>query len=695
MSCTPIGDSVVHPSSTANVGRRSDDDVVEFELFQEEFVLPIGSVLRGLKLVDRTKTLTHGLGFFCFIFLFVVISTLLRPVSTFFSAQRGLVQALAVAPILDARHSNQSFLAIHDDASLWAWAEGVLYPAVFQKAAAQRNGVAAIAGVNRLVSPIRFQQGRSKKDSCATPQENHAFSSPCWPELSCASVDKAAVANASAFIATKYVEEGACLFGLLDSPAGGHIVDLELDPSAALAKIQGMIRGRWTDEGTRTVSIRMNTYNPNIGFATALRFQADRALGGRFSSRVDVSSCRLAVYASTTDIIRACLEISWLLGYILYVAATGKRCWRRGCRSFFGKAGNCMDVIYLVCLLVVVIRWIEYVGRDRSSFLDSRATFKDLASVCDSWNGTANFSAFCLVWSVVHLFKFFLLYPQVSLIYEVLVHSFRPMAAFVIMMLLGICGFATTSSWLFGANIHGFSSLHSTVGLLVQSMMSGLAATRAGQAEAVQGLLGNKAWSPSAAIAWALVWLVLSSLVGVTLIVAILTNAFTFIRTRKANQERLQEAFPITPWVLYFQSKVFRYCNWLWTDPDLRDAIMHVIREDSAWVEALADVDGEVLQERILADVADGDRDFEVKDAMELFPHISDVTERYRHAAGWMKQLSVRTGVKMRRVQTKPTTQFEIHVLTQRLCRLEEEHCGLAIQLQNVLPSVPHTAEPI
>jgi len=120
----------------------------------------------------------------------------------------------------------------------------------------------------------------------------------------------------------------------------------------------------------------------------------------------------------------------------------------------------------------------------------------------------------------------------------------------------------------------------------------------------------------------------------------------------------------------------------LFRDIDKRENIELMLQEVAGWYSALSNINRERLKAKVLKDVADGDRDLELLEVMDLFPSYLNSKEKYAVAADWMKRLSLETGVQMRRVQQKATTMFEIKVLTHKLCRLEEEGCGLAVQLR-------------
>merc|ERR1712113_135886 len=133
-------------------------------------------------------------------------------------------------------------------------------------------------------------------------------------------------------------------------------------------------------------------------------------------------------------------------------------------------------------------------------------------------------------------------------------------------------------------------------------------------------------------------------------------------------------------WETYFRTRI----SFIWKDPDILELCREEFHQEQAWKKYLAMVDNRKLDQTIQALVDKNAWNFEVRDAMELFPHENDA-ESYRRAVEWMKGLAAGVGIKMRRLRPKPSTRFEIRVLMDRLARLEEETLGLTMQLQDVV----------
>merc|ERR1712060_740780 len=115
--------------------------------------------------------------------------------------------------------------------------------------------------------------------------------------------------------------------------------------------------------------------------------------------------------------------------------------------------------------------------------------------------------------------------------------------------------------------------------------------------------------------------------------VAILVTSFSFVSGRTQHKRKLERTFQVP----------------FWKDEDLRDELGKTLNEVKGWNVHIATVDIDKLQEIVLARVAGGAYDFDVKDAMSLFPQLKQDAARYRKAVEWMKSLSGTLGIKLRR----------------------------------------------
>jgi hypothetical protein len=198
----------------------------------------------------------------------------------------------------------------------------------------------------------------------------------------------------------------------------------------------------------------------------------------------------------------------------------------------------------------------------------------------------------------------------------------------------------------------------------------------------------GRLWAFAVAVPKLLIW---------SMYVGILTCAYWDVDFQRKCEEPLKEHFRVPPWSVYFFSKFYEYkvLRPFFQDPDFCEAIEQMERDSAAWREALDAVDSDQLIRSVRKDVAGGDKELELRDAMELFTGTDSQAEKYAKASKWMMDVCKKTGLKMKRMQVKSSTKLELRVLTDKLNKLEEEACGLAMQLNGQVKEVNCLLKPI
>lgn len=197
--------------------------------------------------------------------------------------------------------------------------------------------------------------------------------------------------------------------------------------------------------------------------------------------------------------------------------------------------------------------------------------------------------------------------------------------------------------------------------------------------------------SPSGAPLWMASWQVISIIILLNMFIAILINAYMSVSSRVWNQDKAEGMFEMPSWGLYLRSKFACCC----TDPDVRETVVAMVTEQEAWRTHLSLVSKERLWLMMLQRVGQGIFDFEVRDAMALFPGYDEYAS-YQKAVTWMRGLSEATGLAMRKCEEEASTEWEIGVLVEHVGKMEEEIIGLISQLQQVAPKAKQALfEPI
>lgn len=670
----------------------------KFQYFQDEFVLPVGGIILGFKKARRDSIIKECVMYCAFVFAFVTVTMMVRPVHTTFTIQQGIYVNLGLESIDPSTiNFNKDFYGIANYGDFWKWVESVLYYKAYEccyyngksldKVYGDQNTF-AIAKYNRLLTPIRFRQARSMIDMCTNPATNHQIARPCWPEHSGSTEETTDIFGSAQLGAASDSHFMTDLSGHSgdndDGEEGGygtsaHVVDLELDAGRALEKIKGMIKERWTDEWTRAIAIDMNMYNPNYDMATVLRFKIDQVVGGHLFPKVEAKSCRLNPYTSNWDFFRATVEAIWAVLLIYHFYVEFKEFRNEGFALYISNMWNIIELTNLITFLVIMSNWMDYVLQDRTMFkLRNVTEFHDLHSLCSQFTMTAHLAAFNSVWCFIKLFKYLQFYTRFLLIWDVLAHSMTSILPFLGVMMLIFFAFSFSGYWLFGARVYEFHTWPMALNFLLRSIIEGLVKVKKGvQIDMYRPM---KEASPGAAPIWASLWVIMSGLIFLNMFIAILTDSYMYIQQRTRHQDEAERAFLMPAWLLYFRSKV----PCLWKDPDMREKVQNMINEENGLRDHLASIDQGKLWQLTLDNIADGTFDLEVSDLLLLFPH-KDEFESYRRTVEWMQKFCEYAGIRMRRTENiEPATLTEINLLNDKVSYLEEEICGLASQLQRV-----------
>ncbi|CAK0804233.1 unnamed protein product, partial [Prorocentrum cordatum] len=373
--------------------------------FQEDLVLPVGAVLRGLQATERCSAARRTPLHLMYVVLFTSTVSLALDVPSAFEAQRGVLQGLGgggaagagageagAPPAPRVRFENVSSLA-----EFWGWAAEALYPQVFEAERFNNLGngseaVFAVAKYNHVVTPVRFRQLRARSGQCTFPADSHALSQPCWVDYG-----------------PGRAEAGP--LGSLDVE-DGHAVDLELNSSLALGRLQGMV--------------------------------ADR-----LSAHVEACSCSLSPYAGLWGEVHLILEVCWAVAYVAYLVyavidtRNGKR----------------------------IIWFLE----DKDEFRQQHKTeFKDLYTLCERFQFTRGCAGFGTLWLFMLTTLRVRNYSRLRLIFLTLTNSAGVMIQVCFAVLVSATPFAFAGYWLFGGRVYAFSSWPRAFGFLFRSVTEGL-----------------------------------------------------------------------------------------------------------------------------------------------------------------------------------------------------------------------------
>jgi len=561
--------------------------------------LPVSGLLVALKVADRDRMMVSGALNVMFVATFVSIITLARPVDTMFSIQRSIYTELALKPLdpavravassvmglggavsasnsslgTAASSSGQSvptlesraiphwkaFRHVADWLDFWVWAESVLYDTVFSCCYYNGSALADVHGgtndlrvatFNRLITPVRFRQVRSRQDQgCSTEMGSHELSRPCWGEFELSTEDRASSWNNSFGLASHFLTSLAS--SLVGSPEDGqdygdsaHVVDLPLDRAGGATRLSEMLRQRWTDESTRAVGVDVNLYNPTYDIATVIRFKVDVVLGGRFFPHVEVLSCRLNPYSNTTDYIRLVLEILFILLLLFYLQSWFRKLCLQGFGRYFSRFWTYVELLSLGCFVYSVVLWVEYLLTNRDHFRHrSESEFFDLYPLADLFNKTAAVGAFNVVWSSVKLLRHLRLWPRFLLIWNVVKESLKyviPLAAVIVMITMS---FAFSGHWLFGHRVGAFHTWPLALSTLLRVFMDELDYDNLRDAH------------PEMAPIWTIAWIFIMQFVLLNMFIAILTASYDHVQKRNRKLDIFEHQGTMPPLSVHLKAK--------------------------------------------------------------------------------------------------------------------------------------------
>mmetsp|Transcript_27230 Transcript_27230/g.63447 ORF Transcript_27230/g.63447 Transcript_27230/m.63447 type:complete len:729 (-) Transcript_27230:52-2238(-) len=673
------------------------NEVLQPEDFQQEYVLPLGGVLRGFRLVDRNKTILHGFAPISFVVLYMIVFGLLFPAAEMFEVHNSMFEELATESIHASHYQSQrTFMDITDWSEYWHWTRTVLFPKAFACCASNGQPLNATHGAhssftlakyNRLISPVRFRQVREQENQCAFPMEDHALSRPCWEGAASplSSWTGSISSEQTNFPGSRYISGGLSTLASDFEDGhnfgdGGHVVDLDLDETIASDKLTAMADLRWTDEWTRVIAVDVNTYNPNLDLATTMRLMVDQTQGGQLVPSIEVCSCKLDPYSGLAGMVRAVLEVLMVLLYLGYVLNKLRLLWFEGPVTHLKQVYNFFELIYLIMFLFVILSWMDFILDDKAPFQRRDASeFHDLVALCRKSQTTARLAAFTLLWSFVHAFKHVQIYRNLALTWEVLAHSMRDTIPFFLMLCLAAGAFGLAGYWAFGPRVYDFHTWSASTVLLIRTIISGLSVSQRqhGRGELYAQM---KEAQPVFAPMWACLWIVLCTLIFFNMFIAIITNSFIFVSQRNRYLAALEEKYPIPSPLLLWQSKIPCCVR----DPEKRSHIDELNAEIAIWDSLFQGFSRDLVRRKLYDLASRGSAEFSVSDAVALFP--AQQVPAWRNAIAWMVDVSDRTGLRMARHKHKHSTNFQIELLIDKVAKLEEEALGLTVQLKDAVP---------
>lgn len=295
----------------------------------------------------------------------------------------------------------------------------------------------------------------------------------------------------------------------------GDVVDLPLDSEEAHRLVRAMKRERWTHEGTRGVAIDINMYNSNFDMATVMRVSLEQTEGGRLDPHIEVMSCRLNPYTTSSDKLRLALEVIFTFWLVWYLGVEVVEMYQLRA-EYLDDVWNYIELINLGIYFYTMFYWYAYCTNPELEKFKVRTTteFKDLYTIAKHYNLIGLVSSFNLIWGFIRFFKYFRLYSRFAMLWDALGLAMKSIMPFMFALLLIITSFCWSGHWLFGPRYIKFHKYWHTFMALIISLTDGLDYDVLKKA------------NPGPLPVWFFGWTLVSSLVLVNVLIAIITDAF-------------------------------------------------------------------------------------------------------------------------------------------------------------------------
>jgi len=311
----------------------------------------------------------------------------------------------------------------------------------------------------------------------------------------------------------------------------GDTVDLPLDGAEARRLVAAMRRERWTHEGTRTMVVEINTYNPNYDVATAVRAHVVAKSGGRLEPTVEMWSCRLSLYQDAVDYVRLALEVLfafWILYYLVVeLSEVYKSRWK-----YLSDLWNYVELASIAVYIYTLVQWVVFVngahGELRRFKARSPSDYYDLYEIAAASN-RMNVAAFNLIYGFIRFFKYCRVSLRFKMIWDTLARTMDRMLPLLAIYLAFFFGFAVSGHWLFGARMEGFSTFPEAAMTLVLSVRAGI------EYQELQD-----ASSDFAGVLWYSAWFAASSLLLLSFFLVLFIHSFDSVKDQVLKQEIME-----------------------------------------------------------------------------------------------------------------------------------------------------------
>ncbi|CAE7315498.1 pkd2 [Symbiodinium sp. KB8] len=462
-----------------NAKKRRNEIQTNFELTSEEDsmngALPVREMVQVMYSIRRDRTVVDAVIFTVYTLVFVAIIGQLYNVNMANNTNAAIMDLFLDEEFPGAQYK-KNFFEIMTMGEFWTWLRGPvaggLYPDEWYNGDAYTESEEGyILNYLRLVGGVQLRQARVSDSSCTerryvdsvlpdptTGEKLPRFDTKdetCYAEFSIARQDTSPFGpNGTA----KYFWSDGWhsldgLYGWGPSYGdGGYVVELPVNRTAALAKIEELYEDRWVDAGTRSVMVMFNVYNTNTRMLTSFKF----------------FSLQMIIYESVTDNFRAVGEVIFFLMYLYYIQRTLREfvAWNPIWAYPF-HFRHAFEITRLVLTTTLFVNYFTFVASPvRNTFTVNATGFSDMYDFAEAYINTFTLAGVIGVLHALKFFEYLALNKRMNTLWITLGRAGSDLMAFVVGLLVIVTGFAFMGMLIYGfilPDFHNFASSFSTL----------------------------------------------------------------------------------------------------------------------------------------------------------------------------------------------------------------------------------------
>lgn len=478
-----------------NAKKRRNEIQTNFELTSEEDsmngALPVREMVQVMYSIRRDRTVVDAVIFTVYTLVFVAIIGQLYNVNMANNTNAAIMDLFLDEEFPGAQYK-KNFFEIMTMGEFWTWLRGPvaggLYPDEWYNGDVYTESEEGyILNYLRLVGGVQLRQARVSDSSCTerryvdsvlpdptTGEKLPRFDTKdetCYAEFSIARQDTSPFGpNGTA----KYFWSDGWhsldgLYGWGPSYGdGGYVVELPVNRTAALAKIEELYEDRWVDAGTRSVMVMFNVYNTNTRMLTVVRLLVEFFHSSFVVKSFKFFSLQMIIYESVTDNFRAVGEVIFFLMYLYYIQRTLREfvAWNPIWAYPF-HFRHAFEITRLVLTTTLFVNYFTFVASPvRNTFTVNATGFSDMYDFAEAYINTFTLAGVIGVLHALKFFEYLALNKRMNTLWITLGRAGSDLMAFVVGLLVIVTGFAFMGMLIYGfilPDFHNFASSFSTL----------------------------------------------------------------------------------------------------------------------------------------------------------------------------------------------------------------------------------------